>query len=113
MTRDRMEPLATLYSDTPYPSRLRKAVLAAMDGSAITAAELAQLHWRLGEVYGEAVVQTQQQAGVRATLVGVHGQTVYHQGASARYLGAPLRCTWQIGEAAEVAWDEDRAGLAG
>ncbi len=36
-------------------------------------------------------------------LVGVHGQTVYHQAVAARYLGAAVRCTWQIGEAAVVA----------
>ena len=36
-------------------------------------------------------------------LVGVHGQTVYHQGRAARYLGLGVRCTSQIGEAAVVA----------
>jgi len=36
-------------------------------------------------------------------LVGCHGQTIYHQGAAAKYLGAPVRCTWQMGEASVVA----------
>lgn len=40
---------------------------------------------------------------LRLGLVGVHGQTVYHQGLAARYLGKDVRCTWQIGEAAVVA----------
>jgi len=39
----------------------------------------------------------------RLELVGMHGQTVYHQGLAARYLGRDVRCTWQIGEAAVVA----------
>ncbi|MBS1814293.1 MAG: anhydro-N-acetylmuramic acid kinase [Acidobacteria bacterium] len=87
----------------PFPKKLREAVLAAMDSPAISTADLARLHWRLGEVYGDAVGQAQQQLGVRAQLVGVHGQTIYHQGAAQKYLGKPLRCTWQLGEAAEVA----------
>jgi anhydro-N-acetylmuramic acid kinase len=91
------------HAEFPYPKKLREAVLAAMDAPAISTADLARLHWRLGEFYGDAIVSAQQQFGVRATLAGVHGQTVYHQGVSTKFLGEPLRCTWQIGEASEVA----------
>ena len=86
-----------------YPSRVRAAVLGAMDAQAISVAELARLNWRLGEVYAAAVAKAQEQFGVTAELVGCHGQTVYHQGASDEYLGSPLRCTWQMGEAAVIA----------
>ena len=86
-----------------YSSKLRSAVLAAMNAAAVSTADLARLHWRLGEVYGDAIVEAQQQAGVRAALAGVHGQTVYHQATAAKFLGKPLRCTWQLGESAEVA----------
>ncbi len=41
--------------------------------------------------------------GLKLGVVGMHGQTVYHQAVAARYLAAPVRCTWQIGEAALVA----------
>ena len=88
---------------TPYPKKLREAVLAAMDAQEISTAELARLHWRLGEVYGDAVSQAQQDWNVRAKIVGLHGQTVYHQSVPTKYLGTPLRCTWQLGESAEVA----------
>lgn len=87
----------------PYSRQLRNAVLAAMDAPAISTADLARLHWRLGEFYGNAVQQAQTQLGIRAALVGMHGQTIYHQGKAAKYLGTPLRCTWQIGESSEVA----------
>ena len=86
-----------------YPSKLRTAVLAAMDAQSIATSELARLHWRLGEVYGDAVLAAQEKLGIRAKLIGVHGQTVYHQGIARKYLGAELRCTWQLGEAAETA----------
>ncbi len=86
----------------PYPKKLRDAVLAAMDAKAIATADLARLHWRLGECYGDAVARAQKQLGVKAKLVGMHGQTVYHQGVATKFLGEPLRCTWQIGEASQV-----------
>jgi anhydro-N-acetylmuramic acid kinase len=36
-------------------------------------------------------------------LVGCHGQTLYHQGDPARFLGRTLAATWQTGEGAIVA----------
>jgi anhydro-N-acetylmuramic acid kinase len=85
----------------PYPARLRKAVLAAMDARTTSAAELARLNWRLGEEYGDAVQATAQ--GYVLDLVGCHGQTIYHQGVAASYAGRRIACTWQLGEAALVA----------
>ena len=35
--------------------------------------------------------------------MGCHGQTIYHQGASAPYLGKNIACTWQTGEGSVVA----------
>ena len=87
----------------PYPRALRTAVLAAMDAPAISTADLARLHWRLGEFYGDSIMRAQSQLGIRATLAGVHGQTIFHQGTPAKYLNQPLRCTWQVGEASEAA----------
>lgn len=92
----------------PYPRAMRAAVLAAMDAPAISTAELARLHWRLGQFYGETIAHAQERLRKRAVLAGVHGQTVYHQGSASKYLGEALRCTWQIGEASETA---ARAGM--
>ena len=86
-----------------YPARLRKAVLAAMDAKSTSTAELARLNWRLGEVYAEAVEATVRETGVTPQLVACHGQTIYHQGTPTNYLGSPVRCTWQTGEAAVIA----------
>jgi anhydro-N-acetylmuramic acid kinase len=88
---------------TPYAPGLRRAVLAAMDARAISTAELARLNWRLGAVYAEAVAAAAHEFGVRPQLVACHGQTIYHQGVAAKYLGSPVRCTWQTGEAAVIA----------
>jgi anhydro-N-acetylmuramic acid kinase len=86
----------------PYPSTLRRAVLSAMDAKSMSVRELARLNWRLGEVYAEAVEEAARESGVRPQLVACHGQTLYHQGVASKYLGAPVRCTWQIGEASMI-----------
>jgi anhydro-N-acetylmuramic acid kinase len=86
-----------------YPKNVKAAVLCAMDADAISVAELARLNWRLGEVYADAVEKAQSSVGVKIGLVGCHGQTVYHQGSTERYLGKALKATWQMGEAAVIA----------
>jgi anhydro-N-acetylmuramic acid kinase len=90
----------------PYPAKVRDAVLRALDSGApkqTTVAEIARLSWRLGALYADAVEQTVARVGRRASLIGVHGQTIYHQAAAVPYLGAPVRATWQLGEMAVVA----------
>ena len=87
----------------PYSKKLRAAVLAAMDAKQITTAELARLSWRLGEVYAECVETTAKELKLKPQLVSCHGQTVYHQAKAETYLGKPLRCTWQMGEASLIA----------
>ncbi len=86
-----------------YTRTLREAVLRAMDAKATSAAEMARLSWRLGEVYAESVATTLKGLKLRAALVGCHGQTIYHQSVAGKYLGRPVRCTWQTGEAAVIA----------
>ena len=84
----------------PYPKAVRQAVLAAMGSAPSSTAELSRLHWRLGQLYAEAVQKTAAQLNLQPALIGLHGQTIYHQAAAAPYLGKPLRATWQLGEPA-------------
>jgi len=86
-----------------YPGGVRKAVLAAMDAKRTSTAQLARLNWRLGEVYAEAVETAVREAGAKPQLIACHGQTIYHQGIATTFLGTPVRCTWQTGEAAVIA----------
>ncbi len=87
----------------PFPKLVREAVLGAMNAPAAAVADLARLSWRLGALYADAVEKAQEELGVTVELVGCHGQTVYHQGHAERFLGAPVRATWQMGEAAVIA----------
>jgi anhydro-N-acetylmuramic acid kinase len=86
-----------------YPKAVRSSILAAMDAKSMSVAEMSRLHWRLGEIYAEVVQATAEELGVNVDLVGSHGQTIYHQGVAAKYLGQPTRCTWQIGEPSVIA----------
>jgi anhydro-N-acetylmuramic acid kinase len=87
----------------PYPSTLRKHVLDLMNASNASVADLSRLHWRLGQVYAAAVLDALQKHPIKLDLIGCHGQTLYHQGTPQRYLGAPVACTWQMGEASVLA----------
>jgi anhydro-N-acetylmuramic acid kinase len=87
----------------PYPAPLRRAVLAAMNASTTSTAELARLNWRLGLAYAEAVKATVEKHRVQLDLIGCHGQTVYHQGRAMAYAGRKIACTWQFGEPAAIA----------
>ena len=87
----------------PYDSKLRSAVLASMDAPSISTAELARLSWRLGDFYTECIEETAREFKLKPQLLACHGQTIYHQGELSKYLGKPMRCTWQIGEPSLIA----------
>jgi anhydro-N-acetylmuramic acid kinase len=87
----------------PFAASLRRAILAAMNASATSTAELARLNWRLGLAYAEAAAATAKKHKLRLGLVGCHGQTLYHQSRPARYAGRSFGCTWQAGEAQAIA----------
>ena len=98
-------PLHTILgqAEYPYPKRVRKAVLAAMNADRASVADLARLNVLLGELYADAVLATQRRFRVKVDLVGCHGQTLYHQGDPQAFLGRKITTTWQTGEAAVIA----------
>jgi anhydro-N-acetylmuramic acid kinase len=96
------------HSGFAYPPKVRACVLAAMNSARASVADLSRLNFLLGELYAEAVLATQRQFHVRAELIGCHGQTLYHQGEAAEFLGRKLAVTWQSGEGSVIA---ARAGV--
>jgi len=91
------------HAEFPYPKQVRHAVLAAMNSTRASVADLARLNFLLAELYADAVLATQRRFHLKAELVGCHGQTLYHQGEAAKFLGRKLAVTWQTGEGAVVA----------
>jgi anhydro-N-acetylmuramic acid kinase len=90
-------------AEYPYPKPVRQAVLEAMNAKQASVANLARLNFLLAELYAEAVLATQRRFRLKAELIGCHGQTLYHQGEAAKFLGRNLAVTWQTGEGAVIA----------
>lgn len=90
------------HSEYVYPTRVRRAVLDVMNAQA-SVADLARLNFLLGELYAEAVDKAQRKCRIQAALAGCHGQTIYHQGGRANFLGRNISTTWQTGEGSILA----------
>ena len=91
------------HAEYPYPSQVRRAILASMNSDHASVGDLARLNFLLGELYAKAVCTTQKRLACKVELVGCHGQTLFHQGESTRYLGQRLTATWQTGEGSVIA----------
>src|SRR5947207_749680 len=91
------------HAEFPYPAPVRRMVLAAMNARSASVADLSRLNFLLGEIYADAVLSTQTKLRLKADLVGCHGQTLYHQGVAANFLGRKLAVTWQTGEGSVIA----------
>jgi len=90
------------HAEYRFPRKVRQTILSVMNGEA-RIGDLARLNFLLGELYADAVLRSERQSGLRCELIGCHGQTIYHQGEPAAYLGHKVAVTWQTGEGAVVA----------
>ena len=68
------------FQTTPYSAQTRAAILAVSDAAAHTSA-ISRLNYQLGELYARAVQRATRRFGA-VELIGCHGQTIYHEGAS-------------------------------
>ncbi len=91
------------HMERRYPPSVRRTILRLMNASVARVADLARLNFLLGELYSEAVIETQDKFKQKPELIGCHGQTLYHQGEAERFLGQRLAVTWQSGESAVLA----------
>lgn len=91
----RMQTLAG--SSTAYPKRVREALLGISNTNTHTA-DIARLHWYLGEFYTDCVLALVRKTKIEPELIGTHGQTIFHEGQERRVFQRPLRSTLQIGE---------------
>jgi anhydro-N-acetylmuramic acid kinase len=95
-----------------FPALVRKAILNLANGSPTTVAEISQLNFLLGEEFARAAISACKSWRVplrKVSLIGSHGQTIYHQGAPSPFLNYPrLSSTLQIGEPSVIA---ERTGV--
>ncbi len=102
----KMHPYLEKFVTLPFPAAIRAAVLRLAEGAATSCAEISQMNFRLGELFANAILQACRKFRVspsRISLIGTHGQTIYHQGVPSKFLGAPIASTLQIGEPSIIA----------
>jgi anhydro-N-acetylmuramic acid kinase len=94
------------HTSVDFPPTVRKEILRVAEQQPITAGQLSQLNFRLGEIFAEAGLTACRRFRVapkKIALIGSHGQTIFHQGPPIAYLGRPTSSTLQIGEPAVIA----------
>jgi len=94
------------HTSVKFPSALQKEILRVAEQHSITAGALSQLNFRLGELLGGAAIAACRHFRLppsKVALIGSHGQTIFHQGKPANFLGRPTASTLQIGEPAIIA----------
>jgi anhydro-N-acetylmuramic acid kinase len=98
------------FRSTPYPTPVREAILA-VSNTTTTTALISRLHALLGELYADAVRRTCRLSRISletVQLIGCHGQTIYHEGQPAPWLGRRIANTLQIGQGDVIA---ERLGI--
>ncbi len=103
------------HTSIDFPPQLRKEILRVAEQQPISAGDLSQLNFRLGETFADAALTACRRFRVaRKTiaLIGSHGQTIFHQGKSVPYLGRQTASTLQIGEASIIAARTDITTVA-
>ena len=113
ITGDDEKPAVRLqaYCQSEFDADTRSAILSLCDAEEASAADMARMNFLLGEMFAEAAISVIKKAGLKngdISVIGSHGQTVFHQPESKRYLGRSISCTLQIGEGAVIA---ERTGI--
>jgi anhydro-N-acetylmuramic acid kinase len=88
-----------------YPDRLRQKILSVCAGEALSMAQLADLDDEIARCFAEAALAIQEESGPNqepATLIGSHGQTVFHRPPTQSIAG-DLGYSLQLGRGATIA----------
>src|ERR1700735_1381280 len=78
------------HNHVRFPSHVRKAILRLANGAPTTTAEISEMNFRLASEFGEAAVASckKWRTPLRTiSLIGSHGQTVFHQGKAGDFKG--------------------------
>jgi anhydro-N-acetylmuramic acid kinase len=94
------------HTSVRFPPAIRREILRVAEQDSITAGDLSQLNFRLGELFAAAALagcRIFKTAPKKISLIGSHGQTIFHVGSPVAYLGSPTASTLQIGEISVIA----------
>jgi anhydro-N-acetylmuramic acid kinase len=94
------------HTSVKFPSAVRSEILRVAEQQPVSSGALSQLNFRLGQLFGDAAILACHKFRVsprKITLVGSHGQTIFHQGRAIPFLGSATASTLQIGEPSVIA----------
>ncbi len=94
------------HTSVKFPPALRKEILRVAEQQPITTGALSQLNFRVGELFADAALIACRRfhfSPKRISLIGSHGQTIFHQGRAVAYFSSLTASTLQIGEPSVIA----------
>lgn len=94
------------FAAFPFPREVKKEILKLGEGRPVTTGEISQLNFLLGELFASAALSACKKfrvAPMQIDVIGSHGQTVFHRGTPAPFLGRRIASTLQIGEPSVIA----------
>lgn len=99
------------FESTPFAPDVRAEILALQSAGgpeppAATVARVARLHYRLGDLYADACARAAATGGYALSdihLIGLHGQTLFHDTAAGPRAASAPPATLQLGQAAVLA----------
>lgn len=90
----------------PFPDLIRKEILDQFAGCPDALPRLTLLNMELGKLYGDCLNSLLEEARIdpsRVTVIGSHGQTMYHIGDPVEFCGSMTAGTLQLGEGSVIA----------
>jgi anhydro-N-acetylmuramic acid kinase len=94
------------FAAFPFSPQVQKAILSLGEGRQVSTGAISKLNFLLGETFAQAALAACRKFRVapsRVDVIGSHGQTVFHQGIPAKFLGKPIASTLQIGDPSVIA----------
>jgi len=94
------------FDNCPYAPHVREEIFRLFDRKYATIDRVGLMNVRLGELFAEAALKVIAKAGLTAkdiSVIGSHGQTLYHAPEAELIDGYPLRYTVQVGEGSVIA----------
>ena len=99
------------FETVRFAPATRALILSYLNAKSISVAEISQLNFFLGELFAEAALKVCQHHKIplrSVSLIGSHGQTIYHQALPSLFDAKRIASTLQLGEAAVIA---ERTGI--
>lgn len=94
------------FENRPYSPEVRQRIFALFDPQQATVDRVGQMNMLLGELYADAAKSVIRAAGLQPediSVIGSHGQTIWHAPEAERVEGYAIGYTVQIGEGAVIA----------